>query len=170
MTCSILTKRPTSTFLRGKTAELCRAACQLGAKSSGAHESQVEALGRFGIALGIAFQIADDFLDLWGDVESVGKTLGTDIEQGKMTLPLIRLLETSDDVTRAKVVTILRGPAHVRVRRIRPYLEASDARGYTEDAAKRFHHQAIDSLNVLPSSPAKDALIAIADFSIDRRF
>ena len=157
-------------ILRGKTAELCRAACQLGAIRSGGTELQIETLGKFGIALGIAFQIADDFLDLWGDVETTGKTLGTDIEQGKMTLPLIRMLETCEASTHAKIVNILSGPVETRVDRIRPYLEASDARQYTEDVAKRFHRQAIEALELLPLSDAKEALIAIADFSIDRRF
>ena len=157
-------------ILRGKTAELCRASCQLGAKHAGGDEKQIEALGCFGNALGIAFQIADDFLDLWGEVETVGKTLGTDIEQGKMTLPLIRLLETSSEQVKREVVEILRGPSGVRVDQIRPYVEASDARQYTEQTAKRFHQQALDALDAIEPSLSKEALIAIANFSIDRRF
>ena len=82
-------------MLRGKTAELCRVACQLGAKFSGADDSVVDAIAEYGNSVGIAFQVADDYLDLWGDDATVGKTLGTDLQQGKITLPVIRLLETA---------------------------------------------------------------------------
>lgn len=77
-------------IIRGKTAELCRVACELGGEYSGGSADAVASLGRYGNAVGIAFQIADDYLDLWGDDDTVGKTLGTDVEQGKVTLPLIR--------------------------------------------------------------------------------
>ena len=95
----------------------------------------VEALGNYGDAVGIAFQIADDYLDLWGDDETVGKTLGTDIGQGKMTLPIIRLLETASRIDRSRIVGILRGPADKRLEQIRPYLQRSDARQYTRRVA-----------------------------------
>ncbi len=98
-------------LIRGKTAELCRVSCQLGAKFSGASDQTVASLGDFGDSVGIAFQIADDYLDLWGDDRTVGKTLGTDIGQGKMTLPIIRLLQTTTANQRADIVRILTGPA-----------------------------------------------------------
>jgi octaprenyl-diphosphate synthase len=157
-------------ILRGKTAELCRVSCQLGALHSGGSEQQVDSLGQFGNALGIAFQIADDFLDLWGDDQAVGKTLGTDIEQGKMTLPLIRLLETSTDRTKNRIVSILRGPAGDRLQAIRPLLEASDAKDYTESMAHSFRRDAIEALDSLKPSLAKESLLTLADFAVDRRF
>ncbi|MGB7328357.1 MAG: polyprenyl synthetase family protein [Rubripirellula sp.] len=157
-------------MIRGKTAELCRVACELGAHHSGASEDQVAAFGRYGNAVGIAFQIADDFLDLWGDDQVVGKTLGTDVEQGKITLPLIRLLATANDQDRVRIERILRGPAKERVDGIRPFLQASDARQYTESVAQRFRSEAIAELQFLASSQAKASLVSIADFSVDRRF
>jgi octaprenyl-diphosphate synthase len=157
-------------MIRGKTAELCRVACQLGAKFSDASEPVVDAMACYGNAIGIAFQIADDYLDLWGDDEAVGKTLGTDIEQGKMTLPLIRLLETSNDSQREEITKILEGPASQRVESIRPFLAQSDAREYTKATAEQFRNEAIDSLSLLPESAAKQSLLAIASFSVDRRF
>ena len=96
--------------IRGKTAELCRVACALAAAEAGCPDEQIEQLAEFGSSLGIAFQIADDFLDVWGDDATVGKTLGTDLQQGKITLPVIRLLETCDAKDRAVVLSILGGP------------------------------------------------------------
>jgi octaprenyl-diphosphate synthase len=157
-------------MIRGKTAELCRAACQLGAKFSGGDESTVNALGAYGNAVGIAFQIADDYLDLWGEDDKIGKTLGTDIAQGKMTLPIIRLMETASENNRTEIVRILRGPAGERLERIRPFLEHSDARQYTRGIAERFRRTAIDALEGLHDSAAKASLLAIANFSVDRRF
>ncbi|KAA1259153.1 Octaprenyl-diphosphate synthase [Rubripirellula obstinata] len=157
-------------ILRGKTAELCRVSCELGALHSGGTESQVDALGRFGNAIGIAFQIADDYLDLWGDDDTVGKTLGTDIEQGKMTLPLIRLLETSSLRNRERIVAILRGPSEERLPAIRPLLEASDAKDYTESMAQQFRREAISALDELEPTQAKESLLTLADFAVDRRF
>ena len=157
-------------ILRGKTAELCRVACELGALHSGGTEDQVDALGRFGNAIGIAFQIADDYLDLWGDDDTVGKTLGTDIEQGKMTLPLIYLLENSSERVQEQIVSILTGPSEARLSAIRPLLEASDAKDYTESIAQRFRRDAIEALDVLAPSQAKESLLTLADFAVDRRF
>lgn len=157
-------------IIRGKTAELCRVACELGAEYSGADAAAVAALGRYGNAVGIAFQIADDYLDLWGDDDTVGKTLGTDVEQGKITLPLIRMMATASEPDRRRIERILRGPAAQRVDAIRPYLQASDAREYTEAVAQRFRADAIAELHFLSDSSAKASLQAIADFSVDRRF
>ena len=80
-------------MIDGKTAELLACSCQLGALYSGASAETVAALTRFGRYVGLAFQIADDLLDLVGDEQTTGKSLGTDLEQQKMTLPLIQLMQ-----------------------------------------------------------------------------
>jgi octaprenyl-diphosphate synthase len=157
-------------IIRGKTAELCQVACKLGARFSGGDDKVVDALGVYGNAVGIAFQIADDYLDLWGEDDTVGKTLGTDIGQGKMTLPIIRVIATAADDDRARVIRILQGPVEDRLDRIRPYLEQSDARRYTREVAERFRNQAIDALAVLDDSQAKQSLLGLAEFSVDRHF
>jgi octaprenyl-diphosphate synthase len=76
-----------------KTAELFEVACRLGAKVAGYPEAFSEAAGLFGRHLGIAYQIFDDLVDLYADESMIGKTLGTDLEKGKFTLPLLLLLE-----------------------------------------------------------------------------
>ena len=83
-------------IIEGKTAELTAVSCRLGAFYAGAAEPVVAALDRYGRNLGIAFQIADDVLDIWGEERATGKSLGTDLEKQKLTLPVIRLLSRSD--------------------------------------------------------------------------
>ncbi len=157
-------------IIRGKTAELCRAACEVGASRSGADREATTALANYGMGVGIAFQIADDCLDLWGDGVKVGKTLGTDLQQGKMTLPLIRLLETATDSEREQILAILTSGREDRQSEILPWLESSNAFEYTAKVAGGYARQAIDSLRVLPDSDAKDSLRALANFAVERKF
>jgi len=157
-------------MIRGKTAELCSVACRLGASFAGASEQEVAALANYGDALGIAFQIADDYLDLWGDASVVGKTLGTDVEQGKWTLPILRLLETASVPVRRKAEAILRGDAASRLRFLIPILNASDAQDFTRKTAISYRNIACESLDCLPESNAKHSLLELATFAIDRTF
>ncbi|MEL6108642.1 MAG: polyprenyl synthetase family protein [Planctomycetota bacterium] len=156
--------------IQGKTAELCRVACALAAAEADLADEQIEKLAEFGSSLGIAFQIADDFLDLWGDDATVGKTLGTDLQQGKITLPIIRLLQTCDDKDREVVLSILEGPASARASALRPWLLRSDAREYTASTARDFKRRALEAIDSLPQSDAKRCLKEIADFSVERSF
>ncbi len=157
-------------MLRGKTAELCAVACRLGGRSAGASSAVSRRLGEYGEALGIAFQIADDYLDLWGDDRVAGKTLGTDLLQGKWTLPLLRLLATADAADRQRLVSILAGPPQQRFAEVMPMLEASDARAYTVRVAESYRDRAEEALELLPDSPAKRSLRCLASFAIDRGF
>jgi len=96
-----------------KTAELFRVSCSLGAKLSGAEPACVEAAARFGRHLGIAYQIYDDLADYFGDEARIGKTLGTDLASGKLTLPLITLSErlpADERATLAEEITGKRAP------------------------------------------------------------
>lgn len=157
-------------MIRGKTAELCSVACRLGASLAGAAPQVAGRLADYGTSLGIAFQIADDYLDLWGDGETVGKTLGTDLQQGKWTLPVLRLLQTAGPGGVAEVRAILTGPPEHRVERLMPLLDASDARQYTRQVAETYRDRACESLDCLLNSPAKRALIDLAGFAIARTF
>ncbi|MBT5738940.1 MAG: polyprenyl synthetase family protein [Planctomycetes bacterium] len=98
-------------IIHRKTAILYGLSCRLGATLSGASDEQADALERFGILLGTAFQIADDALDLVGDQETVGKSLGTDLVNGKMTLPLILLRDQLDDEGRESLMQLLEAAA-----------------------------------------------------------
>jgi octaprenyl-diphosphate synthase len=157
-------------LIHGKTAELTRVSCQLGARFSGASDRIVRSLARYGESIGIAFQIADDYLDIWGSDSQVGKTLGSDILQGKATLPLIRLMAESTEARRADIKSILLGPVSSRLPQLLPMLDQSDARDYTFRRAQFFVNRGIDSLADLPESGARESLKRLAQFAIERNF
>ena len=92
-----------------KTAELFRVSCFLGARLSGHDPAFAAAADRFGQHLGIAYQIYDDLVDFVGEEQRIGKTLGTDLATGKLTLPLMLLLEHVSGDERAAIVSALRG-------------------------------------------------------------
>ena len=98
-------------IIERKTASLCAACCLLGAKFAGAERRRRSAaLETYGLSLGIAFQIQDDILDLVGDAGAVGKTLGIDVEKGKLTLPLIHFLRTAPAEHRVLLRSLLSAP------------------------------------------------------------
>src|SRR5207244_472984 len=122
----------------GKTAELTACCCRLCALYSGAPPDVVECLSRYGRGLGIAFQIADDLLDLVGEERTTGKSLGTDVEQQKLTLPLIRLLQRVPAETGGRLQQILHSPTNHKREALRPYLMECDAVAYAQARAGEF--------------------------------
>jgi octaprenyl-diphosphate synthase len=156
-------------IIEAKTAELCACCCRLGAHYAGAAPQCEDALDRFGRNLGIAFQIADDLLDLVGDELSMGKSLGTDLEKQKPTLPLIRLLETSDSQSRAEIVELLCSNRRAERRQIHDWLERSDALQYTRDKAHWYARAAHEETRYLPPSPAREVLVALCDLVVSRQ-
>jgi octaprenyl-diphosphate synthase len=141
----------------GKTAELTAVCGKLGAHFAGASAEVVAALEGFGRDLGVAFQIADDVLDLWGDERTSGKTLGTDLEKQKLTLPIIRLLATASKTQAARLRDVLAGPRPDRVR-LRGILEEEGALDYAWDRAGHFADSAENALTILPESSAREVL------------
>ncbi|WP_435019756.1 polyprenyl synthetase family protein [Tundrisphaera sp. TA3] len=145
-------------IIRGKTAELTAVSCRLGAHYAGASEQVVEAFDNYGRDLGVAFQIADDVLDIWGEERATGKSLGTDLEKQKLTLPLIRLLAT---LPRAEADDLRHrlGDASPEFRReLRPRLEASGALDYAWEQAKAYAARAAQVLDLVPDSPSRAVL------------
>ena len=152
-------------ILRQKTGELCAVSCRLGAWSGGGDSAAANSLSRFGRKLGVAFQIVDDWLDVWGTAE-VGKTLGTDFFQRKPTLPTIRLLATRSASERTALIAMLDDSAqHAEVRRL---LDGSDAAAYSLERAGRLIKSALKDLYQLPQSPARICLEGISQLCISR--
>ena len=152
-------------ILRQKTGELCAVSCRLGAWSGGGDSAAAHSLSRFGRKLGVAFQVVDDWLDLWGTAQ-VGKTLGTDLLQCKPTLPLIRLLATRSGNERTVLISMLDdADQHAEVRRL---LDESDAAAYSLDRAGQLIQSAINDLHQLAQSPARHCLEGIAQLCISR--
>jgi octaprenyl-diphosphate synthase len=148
-------------IIRGKTAELTAVSCRLGAHYAGAPDPTVRAMDDYGRDLGVAFQIADDVLDIWGEERAVGKSLGTDLEKQKLTLPLIRLLATAGPDAAGEIRRLLSEAGPENRRDLRDHLERSDALPYAWEQAERYAARAASALDHLPESPSKATLRAL---------
>src|SRR5439155_20500103 len=133
-------------IIDGKTAELTACCCRLGALYTGAPPAVVESLARYGRWLGIAFQIADDLLDLVGEERTTGKSLGTDAEQQKLTLPLIHLLQHASAELSARLRQILQSPGNHRREALGPYFATGNAFAYARNPAEAYAGLARDDL------------------------
>jgi octaprenyl-diphosphate synthase len=155
-------------IIAGKTAALTACCCRLGAHYAGAEPVACETLARYGHDLGVAFQIADDVLDLLGDEATVGKSLGTDLRKQKTTLPLIRLLGTVDAGDRAELVSLMSRSGNHHLEALRPWLERYDAVACARAKARWFSQRASGELALLPASSAADSLLGLTEFVVTR--
>jgi octaprenyl-diphosphate synthase len=151
-----------------KTAVLCASCCLLGATFSGADEARIENLRQFGLCLGTAFQIQDDILDIVGEESTVGKTLGIDVQKGKLTLPIINFLQTAPREHRTLLRSLLKSNDSDKVERIRNLILPSPSVEYAAGKAKALITRARAAIATLPDSPARQLLDAIAEFVITR--
>lgn len=157
-------------IIRRKTASLFGTACRLGTVGWEVDRDLVEALGRYGEHFGIAFQIIDDCLDLTGDEREVGKSLGTDLAKGKLTLPIIRLLQILPEAERQKMKEVLRaqdGTLEKR-REILGHLKQRDILPYCLQRAEEHLALAKRCLQDL-RDPHAESLVTLADFALSRR-
>lgn len=155
-------------IIRHKTAVLCAACCTLGATFAGASPEMVRQLGNYGTCLGTAFQIQDDLLDILGDVDTVGKTLGSDIHKGKMTLPMIHFLRNAPLEHRALLRSLLLSRDADKVEQIRNLILPSPSIQYARDCAMRLIGEARQSLADLSDSEPRRVLEMMAEFVVAR--
>jgi len=156
-------------ILRRKTAYLFSACCEIGAIQAKADEATKLAMRNFGLDLGIAFQLADDLLDLMGDSESLGKDAGADLLEGKLTLPLIKLVEAEPEMRGVFERIMLDGNYNSFSRdKIRLRLETARIIDDMKTEAQTFLRRAKKSLDVLPETQYRSALEAILNFIIER--
>ncbi len=154
-------------IINGKTAELTSCCCRLGAHFAGASDEQTERLAGYGRDLGIAFQIADDLLDVLGDETQTGKSLGTDLEKQKPTLPLIHTLAEADDASREQLLELLSAGEDVRAE-LKPWLQKYGSLEYARKTARQYADKALEAISDLDDSPATDVLRAIPEFVVNR--
>ena len=153
-----------------KTAILFSAAMRSGSLLTPSNSaSMTDALGQYGMATGIAFQIYDDVLDYMGDQDTIGKNLGDDLAEGKLTLPIIFALIHADTTQQQQLLEIINNKDLTRLATVTEIIHASDSLDRTIKIAIQYRDQAIDSLNALEDSSYKTALIQIAEFAIDRK-
>lgn len=168
-------------MIRLKTGSLCGTCCRLGGMLNDAPAHIVKCLAEYGEKLGVAFQIVDDLLDLVGAERTVGKTLGRDLQKGKMTLPLIHGLQSADSQKRRQLQALLNiGDEHQnpettvfdaqRMQQIRQWVIANGSVEYAQQVACRMIEQAKAAVRVLDQSPARAMLLAIADAVLTREF
>ncbi len=154
-----------------KTASLYSAACELGARYPGGNEELGREMAVFGWNLGLAFQIVDDCLDLTGTQDELGKSVGNDVEDGKVTLPVLHVYATADEGLRARIRDIYTRPGLER--RATALRESCDLRPGLEFAfgrAEKLLDEARARVRRLPAGRARAALEGIAGFVLERSF
>jgi octaprenyl-diphosphate synthase len=151
-----------------KTAVLFAAATQLGAVLAGLPSAQEDALARYGLALGHAFQIADDVLDYASDAGTLGKNVGDDLAEGKPTLPLIIAIERSAPAQASMLREAIRAGGLDALDDVLAAIRATDALEASRERAHAYADRARDALAGLPASDARDALAVLADYAVDR--
>lgn len=153
-----------------KTASFISACCRIGAVLGQAPPEQVEALTRYGLDLGVAFQISDDSLDFVADQARLGKAIGADLREGKRTLPLIATLERGSPADRERIQSLL--ARHElngeEVEEIRRLVVKYDGVQYALARARDYARQAKDDLAPFPPSEERETLTVIADYVVDR--
>jgi octaprenyl-diphosphate synthase len=155
-------------IIDGKTAELTACCCHLGALYGGAAPEVVQAMVRYGRCVGLAFQIADDLLDLIGEEKTTGKSLGTDVEQQKLTLPLIYLLSRGDKRLSAHVRQILCNSDNHKRESLRPLLVEGGGLQYAQGRAEELASRARAELSCLPPSSCRSILEALTERVVHR--
>lgn len=153
-----------------KSGVLFNSACFLGALLSQADERRARSLADFGLNTGIAFQITDDLLDLVGDESKTGKTLGTDVDKQKLTLPLIHLLNIADEQEKKSIIDsyLDRKDAECDRQALVRMLNRHGSLEYASKRAKEFIAAAVQSLADFKQSDARDALIEMARSTVGR--
>ncbi len=153
-----------------KTATLFEAGARLGALIAGACETEERAMAAYGLHLGMAFQMIDDALDYGSSDADIGKNIGDDLAEGKPTLPLIRAMEVADPDARAMLREVIEQGGADRVEAVRRAIESTDGIAYTARLAREEADCAKQAIADLPASAFKSALLALADFAVDRPF
>lgn len=156
--------------IRCKTAKLFEAAARIGAVLGGQPTAVEEAIAAYGMHLGTAFQLIDDVLDYSADASETGKNIGDDLAEGKPTLPLIYVLRKGTAEQAAVVRKAIEQGGRDDIAAVQQAIESVGAIAYTAQSARSAADQAMQALQILPASPYKDALYALAEFSVSRTY
>ncbi|QLJ53280.1 MAG: Geranylgeranyl diphosphate synthase [Candidatus Fermentimicrarchaeum limneticum] len=159
-------------MVAGKTGALIAASCDVGAFLGGGKKRQRRILREFGNAVGIAFQIQDDVLNIVGKEEKYGKEIGGDISEGKRTLLVIHTLSKASPEDRKKLISILseRTKDQSKVREAIELLKKHNSPEYARKRAEDIVKKAKKGLEKLPQTDAREKLLQLADFFINREF
>ncbi|NOS55917.1 MAG: polyprenyl synthetase family protein [Cyclobacteriaceae bacterium] len=156
-------------IIRQKTASLIASCCAVGASSVAASEEMVARMQLFGEKVGMAFQIKDDLFDFGED--EIGKPLGIDIKEKKMTLPLIYALSKAGWLEKRKIISIVKNESEKpkKVKEVIEFVKKSGGIGYAKDAMNRYYSEALELLKELPDSTYRNSLGELVKFTIERK-
>jgi len=153
-----------------KTAALISACCQLGAVSVGAEPDKAARLKDFGEKIGMAFQIRDDLLDIEGDERIFGKRRGTDLRDGKVTLPLIHALKRAPRREQSSIMKrVKKKPSGADIRRVIAFIRDKGGVAYAAERAEGLLEEARAELDIFPDSDYKAAMLTLSDFFVNRK-
>ncbi len=153
-----------------KTASLLETCCEIGALSATDNPEYHQAMKQFGQSIGMAFQIRDDILDYEGTLKMMGKPVGGDIKEKKITLPLIYSLNQVTKKEAAHIRKLIKnGSKNNDVKEVIKFVKENGGIDYALDTAKSYSNKAKEALKILPDSQSKVALEALVDFVIDRK-
>lgn len=156
-------------IISAKTGALISAACRIGGVLGGVGPEGEDALGNYGMRVGMAFQMADDILDYMADENDLGKRLGKDIEEGKVTLPLICLLKDADPREAEEIKTVLsRGVSQGGLKRILELFRRYNALEQSVVRARALVEEAKKELLHFNPSPQRDEISELADYALQR--
>ncbi len=154
--------------IKNKTAQLFEAGCELSALISDADNEIIKKMSAYGENLGMAFQIADDMLDYAVDNDELDKNIGDDLAEGKLTLPLIYLLENGNEGDKKIIRDAIKSQSTKHLKTIQKRINETPALKYTQEKANEFASLAKQQLLDLPPSDAKNALLFLCDFACHR--
>lgn len=156
--------------IQRKTAIFFQGACRVGALISYAPEEKENALSVYGFNLGIAFQMADDLIDYISDTSILGKEIGADLKEGKLTMPVIYALKKANSDDRSIMERIIKNEdfSYYDFKILLEILKKYGSLTYTESMAEMYIKKAKDALSVFETSKTKDLLLMIADYAFSR--
>ena len=154
--------------IKYKTATLFEASATIAAIIADSTQTVEDALASYAINLGNAFQIADDVLDYIGSSNTMGKNVGDDLQEGKVTLPLIYLLQHGSTTEKSLIKHAIENPATADISHIVSLINNSNAINYCQQIARDFVNKAVTALEIFPESEYKTAMIELTNGSINR--
>lgn len=159
-------------IISGKTASLMSVSCEIAAHAASAGSPCHEALSQYGLNFGLSYQVMDDLLDLVSTNGQLGKPVWNNIREGNPSLSVIYMLQNSNNgFDREKFLSILSNEeiSEIELQKVVSMISSSGALSYTRGVAERFAEKAKEALNVLEDSVAKQCLLSLADFIVNRR-
>ena len=169
--CIDLTEKEYMEIIRRKTAVLFQGTCRVGALISGVSKEKEDALAGYGFNLGIAFQMVDDLLDYSQDTAAIGKKVGADLKEGKLTLPVIYSLKSADEKDRIQMEKIIKNKdfSAEDFETLIAIMKKYGGQTYTEKVAQKYVKNAKNALETFKNSTTKEILLTIADYTLVRK-